>query len=337
MSFDLRELWGGLVRWYQGHSQRDRRIIAAVGVAIGLYLLDLVLVEPVRAYRQGVADEIAAGHDELERAARFVAAAPVLKAERDDLRKRLDQAKTRLLPGDTGTLGAAALQEKANAIANEKGLTIQSTQVMKEEAADPFRKVAVRLTMSAEPKALAEFLAAVEYGQQLSVPFIEVSRRGATPGKAGPRTLQATVEVSGYVRQAKGGKPADAESEAEAEAAQAAAPEGPATSEGEAAPPGSVPTSTIGTPPGPVPAAVPGDTPPGASIPAVPAPTAGSSMPPSGAAPTTAPPPPTLPALPAGGPLPSPSPPPSAPAPPPAPGALPPTPATVPPPPAGAK
>ncbi len=285
MSASLRALWARAVHWYQGHSQRDRRIIAAVGIAIGLYLLDVTLVEPVRAYRQRVADEIAAGQEQLERAARFVAAAPALRTERDDLRRKLDQAKGRLLPGDTATLGAAALQDKTNSIAAEKGLTVQSTQVMKDEAADPFRRVAVRLTLSAEPKPFAEFLAAVEYGQQLSIPFIEASRRGATPGKTGPRTIQATVEVSGYVQQAKNGK-ADAE-RAEGEAAEGAA--AAENAEGEAAPAPTTTAPAAGGPSTTLPAA--GATPSTTVVPNPPA-----ATPPSTVAPLPTTPPPTAPA-----------------------------------------
>jgi general secretion pathway protein M len=224
----LRELWGRVVRWYAGHDTRDRRILAAVGVAVVLYLLDIAVIEPVRAYRQSVVDEIAAGAEALERAARFTAAVPALKAERDELRRRLEQAKTRLLPGGTGTLGAAALQEKTNTIAAEKGVTVQSTQVMKEEVVEPFRKVAVRLTLSSELKPLAELLAAIEYGQQLSVPFIEISRRGAVPGQKGPRTLQVSMEVDGFV---EGGKKPEA-GKTEAGDGDAAAP----PAEGGAAP-----------------------------------------------------------------------------------------------------
>jgi hypothetical protein len=83
---------------------------------------------------------------------------------------------------------------------------------MREESVAPDRKVALRLTLSGEPKPLAEFLSTLEYGQQLQVPFIEVTRRGVVPGQKGPRTLQVTVEVSGYVVDGK--RPEEAEAEA---------------------------------------------------------------------------------------------------------------------------
>jgi len=161
----------------------------------------LGVVQPVIDYRRAVAQEVAEQQEALERAMRFLGAKDTLRAEREDLRKRLTQAKQRLLPGGTGTLGAAALQERANALALEMGITVQSTQVLKEEAVDPFRKVGIRLTLSGELKPLAELIAGLEIGQQLSLNLVEVSRRGAVAGPKGPRMLTSTVEVSGFVQE----------------------------------------------------------------------------------------------------------------------------------------
>src|SRR5262249_24068740 len=119
--------------------------------------------------------------------------------EGSEVEERLKQPRSRLLPGRGGTLGAAALQERTNSLAAEKGITVQSTQVMKEEAVDPYRKVSVRLTLSGELKPFAELLSGLEYDQQLAVPFVEANRRGAVPGAKGPRTIQATGEVTGFV------------------------------------------------------------------------------------------------------------------------------------------
>jgi len=287
-----RALWAQVVRWYAARPPRDRRIWGGVGVLVALSLLYLGVVKPVIGYRQGVKREIGEGLDQLEHARRFLAAADGLRAERDDQRQKLAQAKQRLLPGSSGTLGAAALQERANSLAAEKGVTVQSTQVMKEEPVDPFRKIAIRLTLSGELRPLAELLSGLEYGpQQLSIPFIEVSRRGAVPGAKGPRTLSATVEVSGYLEgeQAKKveAEPGEGEGEPTASAPEAEAPpvplpgdaaEPPAPAPEPLAPttmPGSTTTSLAPptTAPSPTAAAPEPPTPP-STAPAAPAPTA---------------------------------------------------------------
>jgi len=249
----LRELWTLAARWYAAHSTRDRRILAGIGALAALSLLYVGLVQPLIHYRKRVKTEIEEGQDQLEHAARFLAVADALRAERDDLRQRVAQAKDRLLPGSSGTLGAAALQERANSLAAEKGITVQSTQVMKEEPVEPFHKIAIRLTLSGELKPFAELVSGLEYGpQQLSIPFVELSRRGAVAGAKGPRTLQATVEVSGYLQGEQAAKaeaePAEGEGEAPAGTAEDEAGAGAPAVE---APPGPPLETLPGAPPAP--------------------------------------------------------------------------------------
>ena len=196
---NLRGLLDSARRWYATHGERDRRIILGVAIAVGLALVYVGVVEPIIGYRKAVAEEIAEGQDRLEQAERFVGALDGLRKERDELKQRLDQARSRLLPGATGAIGAAALQERVNTVAGQRNITVQSTQVMREEEVPPFRKVAVRLTLSGELKDFAGFLSELENGPQaLRVPFMEISRRGAqVAGK--PRALSVSLEVSGYL------------------------------------------------------------------------------------------------------------------------------------------
>ncbi len=270
-----RALWAQVVRWYAARPPRDRRIWGGVGVLVALSLLYLGVVKPVIGYRQAVKREIAEGLDQLEHARRFLAAADGLRAERDDQRQKLAQAKQRLLPGSSGTLGAAALQERANSLAAEKGVTVQSTQVMKEEPADPFRKIAIRLTLSGELRPLAELLSGL-----------------AVAGAKGPRTLSATVEVNGYLEgeQAKKAEaePGEGEGEPTASAPDAEALPVPSTA--------TLPGGEV-EPPVPAPEAVPPTTMPGATTTSPASTTTAPS--PTAAAPEPLTPPPTAPAAPA--------------------------------------
>ncbi len=236
---NLRGLLDSVRRWYRSHGDRDRRIILGVAIAVGLSLAYVGVVEPIVDYRKAVAEEIAEGQERLEQAERFVGALDGLRTERDELKQRLDQARSRLLPGATGAIGAAALQERVNTVAGQRGITVQSTQVMREEEVAPFRKVAVRLTLSGELKQFAGFLSELEYGPQaLRVPFMEISRRGAAVAGR-PRSLSVSLEVSGYLL---------ARAEPEVPPAAEAAP-----AEGGEAPPSDAPEvpEPVGPPEGP--------------------------------------------------------------------------------------
>lgn len=191
--------WRPVKRWYDGHGERDRRIIAGVGIVTVLALLYVGVVVPLRDRRQRVAQEIEQGLTRIEHAERLVASLSTLEAERAELRARLKTARRRLLPGGSETLGAAALQERANALATQHGVTVRTTQVLRSEPADPYRKVAVRLTLSGTLQGIAAMLAGLEFEHELTIPFIELSRRGAAVRSDQPTSISATMEVAGFV------------------------------------------------------------------------------------------------------------------------------------------
>lgn len=191
--------WTPIKRWYDGHAERDRRIIAGVAFVTALSLLYVGVAVPLRERRQRVAQEIEQGLTRIEHAERLVASLPELEAERVELRARLKTARGRLLPGGSETLGAAALQERANALATEHGVTVRTTQVLRSEPAEPYRKVSVRLTLSGSLQGIAAMLAGLEFKHELMIPFLELSRRGASARSDQPTSISATMEVAGFV------------------------------------------------------------------------------------------------------------------------------------------
>jgi Tfp pilus assembly protein PilO len=248
---NLDALRARFMAWYAAHTPWERRLIAGVGIALGAGLLLRLLVWPVIDYRRALASQIEDDLGRLEQGAHLVARSEALEAQQKELQERLDREKARLLPGDSGTLAAAALQDQANQIAAERGVTLQSTTVMREEPAGAFRKVGVRLTMSGDLKSIAGMVADLELGKyHLLVPFVEMSRRGAVPGAKGPRTMSATIELNGYLAAAGKGKKAASTAGGEEAAGEGQPAEGEAAEQpevegepvaGEAAPGATVP------------------------------------------------------------------------------------------------
>jgi len=195
----LLALWMAAKRWFGGHNERDRRIIVGVIAAGLLSIFYIVVFEPIRDHRVAVASDINDGVDRLERSQRLLGALDGLQTERDDLKSRLKAVRRRILPGGSGTLGAAAIQERANELAATHGVTIRTSQVMREEPADPYRKVSVRLTLAGELGAVTRMMAGLEYDHELTVPFMELSRRGAAARSKGPKNLSATLEIAGFI------------------------------------------------------------------------------------------------------------------------------------------
>ena len=203
-----RELWARF-------STRERGLIFGAGSILVLLLLRITIISPFLAYRENLREEIVAHRDQLESASVYLARASDLARQRQVLAERYRQLQAQLVPGDTPTLAAATLQNTLHGLASEHAVDIQSTQVMRDEKVGDFHRIAVRLTVAGELKALAGFLAGIEYGpQRVSIPFLEISKRGAVLRGRSGRALSATIEVTGFLQGAEptsgvdGGSPA---------------------------------------------------------------------------------------------------------------------------------
>lgn len=194
------------------------RPLQIVTMAIGGFLAVMPLYLGLKwfnQYQAEVRQDVETYQDEVENLRAYVGRMENVERERELLTKRLEGLKTRLVPGDTGTLAAAHLQDHITTLANDTAVSVQSAQVMREEQVGAYRQVTVRLTVRATLKALADFLEGIEYGtMQLWVPFLQIDRRGASRvGRARPsirganpgaalaaaeeRILASTLEVRG--------------------------------------------------------------------------------------------------------------------------------------------
>jgi type II secretion system (T2SS) protein M len=195
-------------------SSRQEQLYVLLGAVVFLVVLRFA-IGWMMDYRAGVKDDIQLSAQRLATARRLAARAPDTEKNLAGLQERYKQTVAQLVPGDTPTLGAAALQDRISSLASEKNVSVQTTQVMKEESIGSFRRVTLRVTANAELRQLADFLTSLEFGQlRVTIPFIELSRRGAVVRQANtPHTVSATLEVAGIVqgsalKAAEGGAPA---------------------------------------------------------------------------------------------------------------------------------
>lgn len=221
-------------------TNRQQRLYLALGTVL-LLVAGRFAVTWFLDFRAEVKDDVKLTAQRLATARRLSQRAPQTKKEFDTAQSRYDATVAELVPGDTPTLAAAALQDRVSALASEKKVSVQTTQVLKDEPLGPFRQVSLRITASGELHDLADFLTALEFGPlRVSIPFIELSRRGAMVRKQGVgRTVSATIQVSGVVQgtakvgkvqkvAAKGGDAAPAEPAAEPASGESASVEAPA-------------------------------------------------------------------------------------------------------------
>jgi len=219
-------------RWAR-FSARERRLIGAAGGVLGLFLVHLLVISPFLSYRQDLQDEIVGHRERIENGKAYLARTADITRQREQPQKLYQQVHAQLVPGDTPTLAAANLQNTLHSLAGEKGVEIQSTQVMRDDAVGDFRRIAVRITVTGDLKQVADFLASVEHGPtRVLIPFLEISRRGAALRGKTARALSATIEVTAFLQGAAPtaeGAPAQAgPGQAPAGAPEAPAPAAPA-------------------------------------------------------------------------------------------------------------
>lgn len=187
-------------RW-QRFGIREQRLIIAAGVVLALLLVRMTIISPFLDYRANLRERIAEQREWLENSQAYMARAGEVERNSDKLRAQVRQIRGQLIPGKTPDLAAANLQDTLHSLADAAGVEIRSTQKMRDEPVDDFRKIAVRITITGEVRALAEFLAGIEYdSQRLLISFFEISRRGAVLRNKGARALSATIEVSGFIQ-----------------------------------------------------------------------------------------------------------------------------------------
>ena len=238
-------------RWAR-FSARERRLIGAAGGVLGLFLVHLTVISPFLSYRQDLQDEITGHREKIENGKAYLARTADITRQRDQLQKLYQQVHAQLVPGDTPTLAAANLQNTLHSLAGEKGVEIQSTQVMRDDAVGEFRRIAVRITVTGDLKQVADFLAGVEHGPtRVLIPFLEISRRGAALRGKTARALSATIEVTAFL-QGAAAAPAGGDA-AKAGAGEAPAPAAPVPGGPEGAAPAPAAPKLEGAAPSPPP------------------------------------------------------------------------------------
>ncbi len=177
--------------------------VAAVGILLAILLAIYgVLVSPLIAAYSQVNGDIEQSTELLARYQRVTAQYPDLKRLLD--RVNADHTASGVyLPGDTDALAAARLQEIVNSRVESNGAQVRSVQILPTKEDGDFRRVGVRVQLTATIAAVARILYAFEAGGTfLFVDNLSVSNRKSRR-RAGEQLnpeLLVRLDLTGYVR-----------------------------------------------------------------------------------------------------------------------------------------
>ena len=199
----LREAWQRL-------SARERTLAGLACGALLLVALRYGVVAPYLAYTTQLEERIERDVQRLAKMQRQRDRAAEVQRRMRSLEKQFAAAYDQLVPGETPTLAAAQLQERVQTFADRSGLTLVTTQVMREQSLGSLRQTRVQMTFRGDTPAIADFLAWVEYEDWLlSVSRLDIGtsqRRRRRRRQAARPPLTITLEVEGIMREsAQGG------------------------------------------------------------------------------------------------------------------------------------
>jgi hypothetical protein len=181
-----------------------RRIVALALLAVAIVLPWRLIVQPLQAEFAAYEDEAAAQRDMLARFRR-------LADSREELRGRLEKLQEEpasqegYLSGESETLVAAELQNMVRNTVERHGGRIESTQILPPLMEGEFKRVTLRVRMTADTDALFR----VFYDLESMLPYLFVdsldiiardrrARRAATEPEDG--VLVVSYDVFGYMR-----------------------------------------------------------------------------------------------------------------------------------------
>jgi general secretion pathway protein M len=178
-----------------------RRGLALILLLIALLAGWLLLAWPLIALRQDATAQIARLRETVARLEATAARHPGLQAEL----VRLQQAGPiagLFLPASSEGQAAAALQDLVKQAAGRAGGTLVTMQPLPSVAENGFRRVGLKLLLTAELPALQKFLHALEAGRPVAVleDLYIRARSGQASGPAADRVLEINLSVIGFQR-----------------------------------------------------------------------------------------------------------------------------------------
>ncbi|MEE8622980.1 MAG: type II secretion system protein GspM [Alphaproteobacteria bacterium] len=180
----------------------SRSLAVAILVA-ALAALWVLLVAPVTEKFEGYGRSISHSRELLVRHLQIAAQRARLETELEELR-RAQSSTGRFLEGGGIELVAAEAQNKVKNLIDANGATLKSTQILPAQEKDNFRKLTIRVTMSADTEALQKIFHALETANPylfLDNIDIRARRRRARRGRSVSQgELQIRFDLYGYMR-----------------------------------------------------------------------------------------------------------------------------------------
>lgn len=183
-------------RW-AAFSARERYLLIAAGVAALVVTLYYAPMPSFGDLSSGGEDERWVQLQKIESYQKILGRGKAGDARGEALRARYQQNLERLIEGATPTQVGAELQGRISSMSSDAGLNVLSSQILKEDEFEGFRRIGVRLTLSGTLEGVTRLLSSIESGStSLMVTHLELNRKLGASRRPTTRTASAATEAS---------------------------------------------------------------------------------------------------------------------------------------------
>jgi hypothetical protein len=168
---------------------RQGRFLAIGLLLAAILVLWLGVASPVFDLYAERADELDSLRARVSRGAALIEALPALTREADTAARAPTQA---VLQGNSDAIAGATLQEQVQGMAAGTNAQLTSIETLPGEQVGAYRRIGVRVELSAQLAVLTHLLAAVEQAQPSML--VDDIRLTATP--VGPQNVQLPLDVA---------------------------------------------------------------------------------------------------------------------------------------------
>ncbi len=168
---------------------RQGRFLAIGLVVFVLFVVWLGVIVPTLGFYGDRADELASLRARAARGAALIEALPALTREAAKSAKAPTQA---VLQGGSDAIAGATLQEQVQSMASSTNAQLTSIETLPGEQVGAYRRIGVRVELSAQLAVVTHLLAAIEQAQPSML--VDDIRLTATP--VGPQNVQLPMDVA---------------------------------------------------------------------------------------------------------------------------------------------
>ena len=174
-------------------------VITGIATCILIYVLGVL---PLFEAAKKAEEEIALKKRTILKYRDYLQNRKAVEEELDRTLKQFEEARERLLPGETPQIGSASLQEIAKGLSEKNGIAIRSFRMLEPKEINSYRKISIQVDFNPinSMSSLGQFIYDIEHNQkELMISEMDLLVFNIRM----PNNVQGSMVISGLMKAAK--------------------------------------------------------------------------------------------------------------------------------------